>query len=112
MKDENQKPVIASTLPWASIGSLTGKPTFSILTFEASILFACTKIGHCAHAPSAAGAPSTLPSRSFGALMPDFFSATIENAGASYTIITALTGGLPGLSRYFTRELRSAKPIG
>ncbi len=110
MKDENQKPVIASTLPWASIGSLTGKPTFSILTFEASILFACTKIGHCAHAPSAAGAPSTLPSRSLGALMPFFFSVTIEKAGVSYTIITAFTGRLRGSSRYLMSELISAKP--
>ncbi|MCZ7563606.1 MAG: hypothetical protein M5U08_07140 [Burkholderiales bacterium] len=48
MKEENQNPVIASTLPCASIGSRTGKPTFSILTFAASIPFARTKIGHCA----------------------------------------------------------------
>jgi hypothetical protein len=57
---------MASTLPCASIGSRTGKPMFAIFTLAASILFACTKIGHCAYAPSAAGAPSTLPSRSFG----------------------------------------------
>jgi len=39
---------MASTLPCASIGSRTGKPMFSTFTFDASILFACTKIGHCA----------------------------------------------------------------
>ena len=48
MKDENEKPVMASTLPLGSIGSRTGKPTFSILTLEASMPFACTKIFHCA----------------------------------------------------------------
>jgi hypothetical protein len=83
MYEENQKPVIASTLPWASMGSRTGKPMFSILTLEVSILLACTKIGHCAYAPSAAGAPSTLPSRSLGLAMPFFLSDTIENAGVS-----------------------------
>ena len=56
---------------------------FSTLTFDASILFACTKIGHCAQAPSPAGAPRILPSRSFGLAMPFFFSDTIENAGVS-----------------------------
>ena len=48
MKDENEKPVMASTWPLCSIGSRTGKPTFSILTLEASMPFACTKIFHCA----------------------------------------------------------------
>ena len=48
MKEENQNPVIASTLPCASMGSRTGKPMFSIFTFEASILFAATNDGHWA----------------------------------------------------------------
>ena len=43
--------------------------------------------------------------------MPFFFSETIEKAGVSYTIITAFTGRLRGLSRYLTSELMSAKPI-
>ena len=46
-------------------------------------MLACTKIGHCAYAPSAAGAPSTLPSRSLGLAIPFFFRDTIENAGVS-----------------------------
>ena len=71
---ENEKPVMASTLPSASIGSRTGKPIASIFTLESSILFSFTKAFHCAKAPSGGGAPSTLPSRSFGLLMPDFFS--------------------------------------
>ena len=48
MKEENEKPVMASTWPAASIGSRTGKPTFSIVTLEASMSLACTKIFHCA----------------------------------------------------------------
>ena len=35
--------MMASTLPSASIGSRTGKPTFSIFTFASSILFSFTK---------------------------------------------------------------------
>ena len=81
MNDENEKPVMASTWPFCSIGSRTGKPTFSILTLEASMSFAWTKIFHCAKAPSAAGAPSVLPSRSFGLLTPRLLRPTIENAG-------------------------------
>ncbi len=57
---------MASTLPSASMGSRTGKPIASIFTLEASILFSCTNAFHCAKAPSGGGAPSTLPSRSFG----------------------------------------------
>ena len=34
--DENEKPVMASTWPFCSIGSRTGNPTFSIFTLEAS----------------------------------------------------------------------------
>ena len=39
---------MASTWPAASIGSRTGKPTFSIVTLEASMPLAWVKIGHCA----------------------------------------------------------------
>ena len=46
--EEKEKPVMASTLPCASMGSRTGKPTFSIFTFAASIPFCFTKMGHCA----------------------------------------------------------------
>ena len=55
----------------------------SIFTFDASILLAATKEGHCACAPSGAGAPRILPSRSFGLEMPFFFSVMIAKAGAS-----------------------------
>src|SRR6266849_6495467 len=61
---------MASTLPSASIGSRTGKPIFSILTLDSSMPFSFTKAFHCANAPSAAGAPSTRPSRSLGLAMP------------------------------------------
>src|SRR5215468_2542111 len=47
---------MASTLPSASIGSRTGKPTFSILTLDSSMPFSFTNAFHCAKAPSAAGA--------------------------------------------------------
>jgi len=40
MNDEKEKPVIASTWPVCSIGSRTGKPIFSIVTLEASMLLA------------------------------------------------------------------------
>ena len=46
--EEKLKPVIASTLPWASIGSRTGKPTFSMVTFEASMSLAFVKAFHWA----------------------------------------------------------------
>src|SRR2546430_10040348 len=61
---------MASTLPSASIGSRTGKPTFSILTLDSSMPFSFTNAFHCAKAPSAAGAPSTRPSRAFRLAMP------------------------------------------
>src|SRR5215475_6960578 len=61
---------MASSWPAASIGSRIGIPTFSISTLDASMLLAWAKIFHCAKAPSAAGAPSFLPSRSFGIVTP------------------------------------------
>ncbi len=42
----------------------------SIVTLDASMLLAATKIGHSAKETSAVGAPSFLPSRSFGTVMP------------------------------------------
>ena len=39
---------MASTLPAASMGSRTGKPTFSMVTLEASMPFAFTNAFHCA----------------------------------------------------------------
>ena len=81
--EENEKPVIASTLPCASIGSRTGKPTFSIFTFEPSKPLTLVKARHWAKAPSGAGAPSVLPSRSLGELMPDFFRLTMAKGGRS-----------------------------
>ena len=74
---------MASTSPAASIGSRTGKPTFSIFTLAASMPFALAKIGHCAKAPSAAGAPSFLPSRSFGVAMPRLLRAMMAKGGLS-----------------------------
>ena len=47
-KEENEKPQMAATSPFWSIGSRTGKPMFSIVTLEASMPLASTKMGHCA----------------------------------------------------------------
>ena len=74
---------MASTLPSASIGSRTGKPIFSIFTLEASMLFSFTNAFHCAKAPSGAGAPRTLPSRSFGLVMPVLVVVAMANGGLS-----------------------------
>ena len=73
---------MASTLPAASMGSRTGKPTFSMVTLEASMPFAFTNAFHCAYAPSGAGAPRILPSRSFGAITPSDLRPMIANGGA------------------------------
>ena len=66
MTEEKEKPKIASTCPWASIGSRTGKPTFSILMAEVSIPATSTKAGHWPKAASGGGAPSVLPSSDLG----------------------------------------------
>ena len=80
---EKEKPVMASTLPSASIGSRTGKPTLSILTLLSSMPFSFTNAFHWAKAPSAAGAPSTFPSRSFGFVMPVFVVVAMAKGGLS-----------------------------
>jgi hypothetical protein len=67
--------MIASTSPAASIGSRTGKPTFSIFTLAVSMPVTLAKIGHCAEITSAAGAASFFPSRSFGVAMPRLLRA-------------------------------------
>ena len=72
---------MASTWPAASIGSRTWAPIFSIVTLDASMPLAFTKIGHCAKAPPPAGAPSFLPSRSFGMLMPRLLRPITANGG-------------------------------
>ena len=48
MNTENEKPNTASTSPEASIGSRTGKPTFSNFMVLSSSLLTDLKIGHCA----------------------------------------------------------------
>ena len=68
--DEKEKPVTAATFPSANIGSRVGKPTGSTVIASISRPFSAAKIGNCAQAPSGGGAPSTLPSRSFGVSMP------------------------------------------
>ena len=45
--------------------------------------FSFTNAFHCAKAPSAAGAPSTLPSRSFGLVMPVLVVVAMANGGLS-----------------------------
>ena len=103
---------MASTLPSASIGSRTGKPTFSIFTLDASMPFSFTNAFHCAKAPSAAGAPSTRPSRSFGFVMSVLAVVAIANGGLSYIIRTAWTFLSGFWSRNLTSELMSKNPIG
>ena len=51
--------MIASTSPAASIGSRTGKPTFSMFTLVVSMPVTLAKLGHCAEMTSAAGAASS-----------------------------------------------------
>jgi hypothetical protein len=48
MKTENEKPNTASTSPEASIGSRTGKPTFSNFMLLSSRPLTDLKIGHWA----------------------------------------------------------------
>ena len=81
MNDENDRPVMASTWPAASIGSRTSNPTFSVVTLDRSMPVAFAKIGHCAVALSSAGAPMILPSRSFGLAMPRLLRAITANGG-------------------------------
>ena len=80
---EKENPVIASTLLSASIGSLVGKPTGSTFILSTFRLLAFAKGVNCAHAPSGGGAPSILPSRSFGEFTPRLFLPAIANGGLS-----------------------------
>ncbi len=84
MKEELEKPKTASTSPDASIGSRTGKPTFSMRILLSSRLLTALKIGHWAKAASAAGAPNFLPSRLFTSVVtPRDLRPTIEKGGRS-----------------------------
>ena len=76
------------------------------------MLFSFTNAFHCAKAPSGGGAPSTLPSRSFGLLMPVLARLAIAKAGLSYIISTAWTFLSGFWSWNLTSELMSKKPIG
>src|SRR5262249_7798 len=80
------------TWPDTSIGSRTAKPTFRTSTLAASMPFAFTKIGHCAKAPSAAGAPSFLPSRSLGGALPRRLAVTTANGGVAVVETRGLRG--------------------
>ena len=82
-KDEKEKPVTASTSPSASMGSRVGKPTGSTVIASMSRSLAVAKAGNCAQAPSGGGAPSTLPSRSFGFSMPSDLRPTTAKGGLS-----------------------------
>jgi hypothetical protein len=63
MYEELAKPNTASTSPEASIGSRTGKADILQPHLAVVELVDVLKIGHCAKAASAAGAPNFLPSR-------------------------------------------------
>ena len=67
------KPVIASTSPRASMVSRSGGSMDTQVT--AGIWLAFWKMGKPRRPASNTGAPSFLPARSAGDLMPDFFSA-------------------------------------
>ena len=68
-----EKPVIASMSPRASMVSRSGGSMDTQVTL--ATLLAFWKIGKPRRPASNTGAPSFLPLRSAGALMPDFFSA-------------------------------------
>ena len=66
---------MASTSPLASIVSLSGGSMLTQLILPRSRLLAAAKIGNALRPASNTGAPSFLPVRSAGVLIPDFFSA-------------------------------------
>ena len=90
------KPLMASAWPRASMGSRSAPSTLTHFTLLASILFASAKAGNSLREASPTGAAMVLPSRSFGVLMPLFFSTVMLCGGVLYTMYTA-TSFWPGL---------------
>ena len=75
-KEVKVKPVMASTSPRTNMVSRKGG---SIDTqFTAPMLFSFEKMGKARRPASNTGAPSFLPTKSAGVLMPDFFNAITE----------------------------------
>ena len=83
----------------------------SSVTLPGSTSLSLANTGHCWTVVVNGGAPSRLPSRLFGSLMPRLLRPTIANGGRLYTMKIALTGADGFWSRKRMTALMSASAM-